>query len=57
MSPNQAIPAEKLIRFSSLAIAQPLTILSWPDALNASRSKRACRMTHTAQCPFSACSP
>src|SRR5271157_4165248 len=44
MSPNQAIPAEKSIRCSLLAAVGPLTILSWPEALNASRSKRACRM-------------
>ncbi len=44
MSPDQAIPADKLIRFFPLAAAQPLTILSWPEALNASRSRRACRM-------------
>ena len=44
MSPNQAIPAEKSIRFSPLAAVQPLTILSWPEALNASGSRRACRM-------------
>ena len=30
MSPNQAIPADKSIRSSSLAAAQPLIILSWP---------------------------
>jgi len=44
MSPNQAIPAEKSIRCSLLAAVGPLTILSWPEALNASRSRRACRM-------------
>jgi hypothetical protein len=44
MSPNRAILAEKLIRCSLLATVGPLTILSWPEALNASRSKRACRM-------------
>ena len=44
MSPNQAIPADKSIRFSPLAAAQPLTIRSWPEALNASGSRRACRM-------------
>jgi hypothetical protein len=27
-----------------LAAVGPLTILSWPEALNAGRSKRACRM-------------
>jgi len=44
MSPNQAIPAEKSIRCSLLAAVGPLIILSWPEALNASRSRRACRM-------------
>jgi len=41
---EKAIPAEKSIRSSLLAAVGPLTILSWPEALNASRSKRACRM-------------
>src|SRR5271157_857941 len=31
-------------RFSPLAAAQPLSILSWPEALNASGSRRARRM-------------
>jgi len=44
MSPNQATPAEKTIRFSPLAAAQPLNILSRPQALNASGSRRAYRM-------------
>src|SRR5208337_670801 len=44
MSPNQATLAEKSIRFSSLAAAQPLNILSRPETLNASGSRRACRM-------------
>ena len=44
MSPNQATPAEKSIRFSPLAAAQPLNILSRPETLNASGSRRACRM-------------
>ena len=44
MSPNQAIPADKSIGFSSLAAAQPLIILSWPEAVNASGSRRACRI-------------
>ena len=47
MSPNQTTLAEKSIRFSPLAAAQPLNILSWPEALNASRSKRACRMANS----------
>ena len=44
MSPNQAIPTDKLIRFFPLAAAQPSTILSWPEALDASGFRRACRM-------------
>jgi len=44
MSPNQATTAEKSIRFSSLAAAQPLNILPRPETLNASGSRRACRM-------------
>jgi len=47
MSQNQAIPAEKSIRCSLLAAVGALTILSWPEALNASGAsvpaKRACR--------------
>src|SRR5208337_2553513 len=38
MAPNQAIPTEKSIRFSSLAAVGPETILSRPEALNASGS-------------------
>jgi len=44
MPPNQAIRADKSIRCSLLAAVGPLIILSWPEALNASRSMRACRM-------------
>ena len=44
MSPNQAIPAEKSIRFFPLAAAQPLNILSRPEMLNATGSRRPCRM-------------
>ena len=44
MSPKQAIPAENLIRFSPLAAAQQFNILSRPETLNASGSRRACRM-------------
>jgi len=44
MSPNQATLAEKSIRFSPLAAAPPLNILSRPETLNASGSRRACRM-------------
>ena len=38
-APNQAIPAEKSIRCSLLAAVGPMTILSWPEALNASSSR------------------
>ncbi len=41
---NRRFLQTKSIRFSPLAAAQPLTILSWPEALNASGSRRACRM-------------
>jgi len=44
MSPSQAIAAEKSIRFSPLAVARPSTIRSRPETLNASGSRRACRM-------------
>ncbi len=37
----------KSIRFSPLAAAQPLTILSGPETLNASGSGRACRMARS----------
>src|SRR5271157_5316472 len=43
-APIQAIPAHKSIRAFPLAAAQPLTILSWQEALNASNSRRACPM-------------
>jgi|SRR5271157_44430 len=36
MSPNRAIAADKSNFSSPLAVAQPWTILSWPEALNAS---------------------
>ena len=48
MSPNQAISSDKSIRFSPLAVARPLTIRSWPEALNASGSRRACWMAISA---------
>src|SRR5271157_1280200 len=44
MSPNQAICSEKSIVFSPLAAARALTVRSWPEALNASGPRRACRM-------------
>ncbi len=50
MSRNQAIFKDKIICSSPLAAAQPLIILSWPEALDASSSRHAC---HTTQCPFS----
>jgi len=43
-APNRAIPARKSIRSFPLAAAHPLTVLSWPEALHASGSRRACRM-------------
>src|SRR5271166_5432783 len=43
-APIQAIPAHKSIRAFPLAAAQPLTILLWQEALNASNSRRACPM-------------
>jgi hypothetical protein len=44
MSPNRAIPWDKLNFFSPHAAAQPLTVLSWLRALNASGTRHACRM-------------
>src|SRR5208283_3456941 len=41
---NRRFLQTKSIRFSPLAAAQPLTILSWPEAFNASGSRRACWM-------------
>ncbi len=52
MSPNQAIPAERSIRFAPLAAAQPLNILSRPETLNTSGSRRL-PDGHQPQCPFS----
>src|SRR5271157_5770832 len=46
MAPNRATPTEKSIGLCSLATVGPQTILSWPDLLTASGSRRACRM-HT----------
>jgi hypothetical protein len=36
--------SDKSIRLSPLAAARPLTIRSWPKALNARGSRRACQM-------------
>ena len=44
MSPNQAIFTDKIICSSPLAAAHPLTVLSWPKALNPSFFRRACRL-------------
>jgi hypothetical protein len=44
MLPNQAVSSDKSIRFSSLAAAEPLNILSRPETLNASGFTPACRM-------------
>jgi len=57
MPPNRAIPAEKSIRFSPLAAAQPLNILSRPETLNTNACQACLPEGHTAQCPFSAFSP
>ena len=57
MSPNQATLAEKSVRFSSLAAAQPLNILSRPETLNASGSRRACRRPSAAVPVLSLISP
>ena len=43
-APNQAIPAHSSIRSFPLAAAHPLTVLSWPEALHVSGSRRACLM-------------
>src|SRR5271157_4799717 len=55
MSPNQAIPAAKSSRFPPLVAAQPLTVLSGQEALNASGSMRAWRMAISRKCPSSPC--
>jgi len=44
MSPNRAIPADEPTYSAPHAAAQPLAIPSWQEALNASGSRRACRM-------------
>ena len=44
LCPNQAIPAHSSIRSFPLAAAHPLTVLSWPEALHVSGSRRACLM-------------
>jgi hypothetical protein len=44
MSPNRAIASDKSNYSSTLAVAQPLNILSRPETLNASGSRRGCRM-------------
>ncbi len=52
-APNRAIPVHKSIRSFPLAAAHPLTVLSWPEGLHASGSRRACLM-HTGRnaCSF-----
>jgi hypothetical protein len=52
-APNQAIPAHRSFRSFPLAAAHPLTVLSWPEALHDSGSRRACLM-HISR---NACSP
>ena len=50
-------PADNPIRFSPLTAAQPLTILSWPEAaLNAAASKACLPMAVSLKYPFSPCS-
>src|SRR5208337_1368403 len=44
MSPKQASLSEKSIGSFPLAAAHPLTVLSWPEALHASGSRRTCVM-------------
>src|SRR5271157_1381553 len=44
MSPNRAIASGESNFSSPLTAAQPLTILSWPETLNANGSIPACRM-------------
>src|SRR5208337_5385086 len=44
MLSNQAISSDKSIRFSPLAAARPLTIRSWPEALNARASRPGCHL-------------
>ena len=49
--PDDSFGKFNLIR--SLAAAQPLTILSWPEALNVSGAKCACRMAKSSDaCPL-----
>jgi len=43
MSPNRAIASEKSNFSTPHAAARPLTIRSWPEALNARGSRLACR--------------
>ena len=43
-APNQAIPAHSSIRSFPLAAAHPLAVLSWPEALHVSGSRRVCLM-------------
>ncbi len=47
MSPNQAIAADKINLFLPTRRRQPLTTPSWPEALKASGSKRACRIARS----------
>jgi len=44
MSPNLAIAAEKFVLSSPIAAAHPLTVLSRPEALDASGSRPADRV-------------
>ena len=52
MLPNQAISSDKSLRFSPLAAAQPLTIRSRPETLNAGGFRGACMMASNCDaCP------
>ena len=57
LAPNRAIPTHKSIRSFPLAAAHPLTVLPWPEALDASGSRRACLMHIGPQRLLSRCSP
>ena len=56
-APNQAIPAENPILSHSLAAVHLLNILSWPEALDATGSRRACRRPSAAMPVLSLISP
>ncbi len=51
MLPNQAISSDKSIRFSPLAAARPWITPSWPETVNTSGYRRACRMAISRNAP------